>query len=281
MQDILNMTPRFRRLTEAQVDQRLVDAIELAMAPAIARYTTPMPRKIVFANMDDVLCGNLVRAALMVANVDTMAVDQARSEGKITKAQQVWCHFHGLLAERGLDLPELVANVVRDHQVFPGVFKMRERFTQIGVGIMAISNGMGSFLQAALDRHHRLEIPIFAQDLVFEDGAYWGLELVHGEGMIDKGEIVNLAASRHRVQPVACIGDGPSDIPMAEAVVKHGGFVVSCGEKSPLTLWCREHELVEGKDFLVYDKKGGLHPEMRDLITGLVPTVPRRKALAA
>jgi hypothetical protein len=253
MQDILNMTPRFRRLTEAQVDQRLVEAIELAMAPAIARYTTPMPRKIVFANMDDVLCGNLVRAALMVANVDTKAVDQARSEGKITKA----------------------------HQVFPGVFKMRERFTQIGVGIMAISNGMGSFLQAALDRHHRLEIPIFAQDLVFEDGAYWGLELVHGEGMIDKGEIVNLAASRHRVQPVACIGDGPSDIPMAEAVFKHGGFIVSCGEKSPLTLWCREHNLVEGQDFLVYDKKGGLHPDMRDQITGLVPTVPRRRALAA
>jgi 2-hydroxy-3-keto-5-methylthiopentenyl-1-phosphate phosphatase len=281
MKDFLSLKPQFRFLTEEEVHDRLARVVEQAMTPANLRYSYTLPRKIVFANMDDVLCQNLGKAACMVAKVDTEAVDQARADGKISKAEQVWHHFRGLLVERGLDLPKLVENVVRDHQVFPGVFKMRERFTQIGVGMMAISNGMESFLQAALERHHRLEIPIFAQDLLFEEGAYWGLELVHGQGMIDKGEIVNLAASRHRVQPVACIGDGVSDIPMAQAVYNHGGFIVSCGEKSPLTLWCREHNLVEGKDFLVYDRKGGLHPEMRHLITGLVPSVPHRRALAA
>jgi phosphoserine phosphatase len=289
MNDILSLTPRFRVLNDAEVDQRLSAAIDLAMVPANARYKNAVSRRLVFANMDDVLCDNLLRAALMVANVDTLAVDEARADRRITKAHQVWCHFHGLLAEREVNLQELVNNVVRDHNVFPGVFKFRERLTQVGVGLVAISNGMGSFLQSALDRHHRLEVPIFANELVFQEGAYWGLELVHGEDMINKGEIVNIAAGRHHVQPVACIGDGESDIPMAEAVVTHGGFVVSCGDKSPLTLWCRDgqpkgkrgHVLVEGQDFLVYDKKGGLNPEMRNLITGLVPSVPRRRAHAA
>ena len=255
----------------------------------------PHQRAAVFVNLDGGLCDSLLRTSLMVRKVSTLRIDEARERGEITKARQIWLHFHELLGgEHPVDLAQLIKNIVREYRVYPGIFKTRDDCREIGVGMIGVTNATETFLKEAIAGNGNLrgfDIPHFANNLIFAPGgAFWGLEIAaSSESMIDKGAIVRQCASKHNVRPMAAVGDGVSDISMAEAVLEFGGIVVACGVLSPLAEWCHANRLEEAKfgekegwtgRYIVVGKDG-FSPEKRRALTGLIPLQGSRRQMSA
>jgi len=261
MIDILNQEPSFR--VSADPRKVIKSALAESSQPIAERFKRqPSPIKIVLAKMDGAICDELTSIAELVAPVESKIINEARKRGQIDKARQIYLHFHVLLKIHGLDMETLTRMIAERFSLFPSVTALKERLVQRGVGMVAVSNGMGVFLRAALKMHH-LDLPVICNELVFDEGGgFAAIEVLHDPvKLIDQGQVFQTLKELGAVI-VGCIGDGPSDIPMAREVSTHGGYVLSCGARSPLTGWCKEH-LSKG-DYGVYERSVGFVKDVRD-----------------
>src|SRR5271156_2913702 len=293
--DLLNLQPNFRFMSEEEINAMLAEVVKSAIKAVEGRWSNDRGRRMVYANLDGGLCDSLLRVSLMVSEVNTKEIDEARERGEITKAAQVWLHFHELLVNRKLSLPGLIKDIAEKYRVYPGIFKTYGHLLSQGVGVATVTNATKMFLEAAIGAHPHLRgfpAPLFANDLIFEAGDFWGLKVAaSSEEMIAKGDIVRRAYELHGVLPVGCIGDGRSDIGMAEAMleINSAGIIVACGIHSLLAEWCRENKLKavepgtpnpQGNYMVV--SGAGFTPDVRKTLSSLVShETPRAKKKSA
>ncbi len=255
MEHLLSLTPRFRNFPQADT-VKIGQFITQVRTFLRTHRSYNSPRGVVWTNVDGAIANCLETVGRLVAKDEFAFINQLVAEGQIRKAHELWLKFYVLLVEKNLDLDALTQLLTENHKFVSGVHRLQERLLQQGIVLVAIANGPELFLRKALETH-AFDMPIFGNELVFDaDRVYWGLELVQGPEWIDKGQVISaIAAKDSSLKPLACIGNGPSDVSMAEATNKFGGVVVSRGAKSPLTLWCNEH--LPGK-FLQYNGTTGL-----------------------
>jgi len=217
-------------------------------------------RRMVWTNVDGAISDFVRTLCRLVDPEHAAAIEKARADGRITKVQQIYLQFYLLLEVHKLDLDTMVHMLSQHHRMVPGVGDLREKLMQMGIMLGAITNGIDRFLRDAL-RSQAFWISVFGNRLHRDfDGSFW-LELVHdADGFLDKGQILRQAFEQHAVVPWACIGDGPSDVSMAQEVNRLGGLVLTCGDCSPLTEWCKAN-LKDG-DFIVYTPEQGFTREI-------------------
>jgi len=259
MLDILSQEPVLR--VSADPGQVIKNALARSSYIVAGRFGVPPSAKIVLAKLDGAICDQLTLIANLVAPEESAIIDTARKSGEIDKAQQIYLHFYVLLKIRRLDMKTLTEMVAKNFAPYPGVHALREKLLQIGVGLVAVSNGMGVFLREAL-KHNHLDLPVICNELVFaSDGQFEAIEVVHDPAkLVDQARVVQTLRELGAVT-VGCIGDGPSDIAMAKEVSDHGGHVLSCGAHSPLTEWCQQHLMAAG--FNVYERSYGFTKKVR------------------
>jgi len=262
MEDLLSLTPRFQMVPNS--DGSKIEAVVAEVRAFVSRRRLNRPQGIVWTNVDGAIADCLETIGRMCAQEEFAFINQMVAEEKVTKAHELWLKFHVLLVEKKLEFDALVDLLAGNHELIDGVFPLQEKLLQRGIVLVAITNGVERFLRKALEKHHFV-MPLLGNDIFFDDdGSFQGLKLIHGPGWLDKGRIIETVAKTFTIQPLACIGNGPSDISMARATIGLGGTVVSRGTNSPLSQWC--HANLKPEQFLQYTGEHGLRGWVSEIV---------------
>jgi len=138
-------------------------------------------------------------------------------------------------------LQELVDLMVQRHELFASTPELVALFTKYKISTALVTNSVRELNRPVFSKHGLDDLPVICNRLVFDAQDFLGLRYVHNPvEMIKKGLVVDRSAVLKK-RPIVALGDELADIPMADAVLRHGGFVITVGSKSRLTHYCNTH----------------------------------------
>jgi hypothetical protein len=270
MDHLLKLTPRFR-VDPANANARVRRLVSQSRDFIAKRGFVGNPNGIVWTNVDGTISDCLEAIGSKIASREFAWINGLRADGVITKAYQLWLKYHVLLVEKNVGLAELTKGLTKDHQMIGGAYRLKEKLLQHRIATVAITNDVEEVVREALEQHYHFELPVFGNGLwLEEDGAFTGLDLVHGADWIDKGAVVSaVSGNEFKIKTLGCIGNGPSDITMARETARLGGLVLTRGRKSPLTQWCEES--LPSDQFVIFTGDQGLGLAGRQLLERFFP----------